>query len=159
MVNFSSALIESLSVHIVGNKSTDSNPELTDAPFILQLELAEVLKTYFSNPFLKPAGFERFHHPSSLEYNACYSIVSKLFAEEIEFHAASIELANWLFDQSNSHFIKKGEFFVAYFKDVIVEGENVDCIGLFKSETKDKFIKVDTSGKELSVQVEEDVHQ
>ena len=158
MVNFSTGLIEKLSVHIVGNKATDSSAELTAAPFNLQEDLSEILKTYFTNPFLKPAGFERFHHPSNLEYNACYSIVSKLFAGEIEFHTASIELANWLFDQSNSHFIKKGEFFMVYFKDVIVEGENVDCIGLFKSETKDKFIKVDTSGKELSVQVEEGMY-
>ena len=154
-MNFVPSSIITFSVHLVGNKSTDTSAELTAAPFNLQEDLSEILKTYFTNPFLKPAGFERFHHPSNLEYNACYSIVSKLFAGEIEFHAASIELANWLFDQSNSHFIKKGEFFVAYFKDVILEGENVDCIGLFKSESKDKFIKVDTSGKELSVQVEE----
>ena len=106
MVNFSTAVIDTLSVHIVGNKASDSNAELTDSPFSLQPDLSEILKTYFTNPFLKPAGFERFHHPSSLEYNACYSIVNMLFAGEIEFHAASIELANWLFDQSNSHFIK-----------------------------------------------------
>lgn len=158
MVNFSTGVIDTLSVHVVGNKVSDAKAELTDHPVILRDELANVLKTYFTNPFLKPAGFERFHHPSSLEYNTCYSIVGKLFSGEIEFHAASIELANWLFDQSNSHFIKKGEFFVAYFKDVIVEGENVDAVGLFKSETKDKFIKVDTSGKELSVQVEEGMY-
>lgn len=117
MVNFSTAVIDTLSVHLVGNKATDDNPELTDAPFNLQDELPEILKTYFTNPFLKPAGFERFHHASSLEYNTCFGVVSKLFAGEMEFHAASIELANWLFDQSNSHFIKKGEFFVAYFKE------------------------------------------
>jgi len=158
MLNFSSGQIDSLSVHIIGNKATDDNPGLTDAPFALQSDLSEILKEYFTNPFLKSAGFERFHHPSSLEYNACFNIVSKLFEGEMEFHAGSIELANWLFDQSNSHFIKKGEFFVAYFKDVLVEGENVDAVGLFKSETKDKFIKVDTSGKELSVMVDEGMY-
>lgn len=158
MITFTTGLIDTISVHIVGNKASDTAPELTGAPFALQPELGDILKTYFTNPFLKPAGFERFHHASSLEYNTCYGIVTKLFAGEMDFHTGSIELANWLFEQSNSHFIKKGEFFVAYFKDVVVEGENVDCIGLFKSETKDKFIKVDTSGKELSVQVDEGMY-
>ncbi|MBI3139268.1 MAG: nucleoid-associated protein [Sphingobacteriales bacterium] len=157
-MNFNSAVIDRLAVHVVGNKVSDTKAVLTEHPLMLRDEWADVLKTYFTNPFLKPAGFERFHHASSLGYNTCYGIITKLFAGEMDFHAGSIELANWLFDQSNSHFIKKGEFFVACFKDVIVEGENVDCIGLFKSETKDKFIKVDTSGNELSVQVEEGMY-
>jgi hypothetical protein len=38
--------------------------------------------------------------------------------------------------------IKAGELYVVYFQNCIVDGKNVDAIGIFKSENKDTFLKV-----------------
>lgn len=158
MFNAGSAIIASLSVHLVGNKVADPVPDLSAAPLQLNDITSEVLKNYFTAPFSRLNGFETFFHPSSLEYNVCYNLAGKIFEGEMELHEASKELAGWLYEQSGSHFIKKGEFFVVSFTDVIVDGMNVDAVGLFKSENKEKFIKVGGSGNTLSLEVEEGMY-
>jgi hypothetical protein len=42
--------------------------------------------------------------------------------------------------------------------DVLVENEHVDCIGMFKSESKEKFIKVDPQGNKMSIIIDEGLY-
>lgn len=158
MFNPAPSQIAVLSVHFVGNKVADVLPDLSAAPLELNDITREVLKNYFTSPFARLNGFETFYHSSSLEYNTCFNLAGKIFDGEMDFHEASQELAKWLYEQSGSHFIKKGEFFVVFFNDVLVDGMNVDALGMFKSENKEKFIKVGGSGNKLSLEVEEGLY-
>ncbi|WP_317169152.1 hypothetical protein [Mucilaginibacter humi] len=38
--------------------------------------------------------------------------------------------------------IKSGELYVAYFKDVQIEGNLLEAVGIFKSENKETYLKV-----------------
>jgi len=160
-MNYSQAVIDQISIHIVGNKVAETEPLLSKASVVLQEELHSVLQDYFIQPFTKVHGFEHFTHPSNLKYNACYSMIQQMFTPGNDFHASSIELAKHLFDRSAHPLIKKGEFYVVYFKDILFENQNMDAIGLFKSESKAKFIRVRASQQQFEVEIEEGiaVHQ
>ncbi len=156
-MNYSNAVLQKLSIHIVGNKINDNGPEISNNTLKLTDNISLVLKDYFINPFVKVFGFEKFTHPANLKHNTCYNIIKQIFTNHDGFHEQSIELANYLFDKSNSHFIKKGEFCVAYFKDIIFENKSIDCIGLFKSETKEKFIKVFHEKRNITLGLDEGI--
>ena len=69
-----------------------------------------------------------------------------------------MNLAKHLYDQSTHPKIKGGEFYTAYFKDCIVDGDTVDAVGLFKSENKDTFLKVLREGDNFNLESEQGIN-
>jgi len=60
-------------------------------------------------------------------------------------------MAKYLYEKSVHPQIKGGELYVAYFKNVLLEDEMVDAIGIFKSESKSQFFKVEQEGNRFKV--------
>lgn len=58
------------------------------------------------------------------------------------FHKNSQQIARHLYDVSNHPKIKPGELYVTYFKGLQIEGEMFNAIGIFKSESKETYLKV-----------------
>lgn len=133
--------IASLSIHRIGNKAAVEGVELSDAPVNLDGPLSEILKAYFLRAFKDEERY-MFCHPTSLDLNAVYSHVNAIFDNKESFHEEGVNIAKFLYEQSEHPNIKSGDFYVAYFKDCILDGETVDAIGLFKSENKDTFIQI-----------------
>jgi hypothetical protein len=52
-------------------------------------------------------------------------------------------MAKQLYDLSTHPQIKAGDLFVAYFTGLIIDNETTEAIGIFKSENKQEFLKVD----------------
>jgi hypothetical protein len=57
-----------------------------------------------------------------------------------------------LYEHSTNPRTKGGEFYVCYFKDLIVKGERYDAVGLFKSENKDTFLKVSPKNENFELE-------
>ena len=55
----------------------------------------------------------------------------------------SVSLAKHLYESGMHPQIKGGEFYTAYFSDCNFGGERCDALGLFKSETREKFLDVE----------------
>jgi len=144
MISFFESSLSMLSIHRIGNKSQDEYIVLSEQPVQLQDEtLANLLKQYFLSPYEKVNEVYRFYHPNDeLELNEVYHFVSAVFKDPETFHENSIQLAKHLYDISNHPKIKSGELYIAYFKDVQIEGELLDALGIFKSETKETYLKV-----------------
>ena len=66
----------------------------------------------------------------------------RIFDDELEFYQQSVEIAQHLFEQSNNPNIKSGELYVVHFKNCNIEEGVCNAIGIFKSETKDTFLKI-----------------
>jgi hypothetical protein len=45
-----------------------------------------------------------------------------------------------------------------YFKDLVINGSNVDAVGLFKSENKDTFLKIFTTGSDIGIESEQGIN-
>ena len=133
--------IEALIMHRIGNKGMDEGYTISDKCIHLDSQLAMLLTKYFIGPFIS-GKFYNLYHEASLELNEIYNYATKIFNDFSLFHEQSINIAKHLYNESSHPKIKAGELYIAYFHDCIVDGKNMDAIGIFKSENKDTFLKV-----------------
>ena len=158
MIFSSESSLLKLSIHKVGSKADDEYIALSEKPVSLQDETLEgLLKRYFLAPFEKVNEIYRFYHPNNeLSLNEVYHFASAIFEDQESFHENSGQLARHLYDISDHPKIKAGEFYAAYFKDIQIEGELHDALGLFKSETKEAFLKVYPEQNSFGISYEEE---
>lgn len=152
MPDFSNAKLSEVIVHSVGgNKDmvilSDSSLDITDNL------LNNLLREYFLGNF-RSQGFYSFEHSSSLELNELFSYCNLFFEGNINFIEFSRNVANHLQHVSVHPNIKVGELYTAYFTDLVVDGEVADGIGIFKAESKERFLHVsrDTNGLKVTCQ-------
>jgi hypothetical protein len=137
------ASLAQLSIHRVGNKLLDEFYVLSDEPVALDNEiLNKLLMQYFLAPFEKVNEVYRFMHSSELQLNELFHFAGEIFDNPSRFHDTGQQITKYLFDLTNHPKIKAGELYIALFKDVQLEGELLDVIGIFKSETKETYLKL-----------------
>jgi len=149
MITFFEASLDAVSVHHIGNQSAGELYALSKAPLAFKDDvLPKLLTQYFLAPFEKVNEVYRLIHPSNLELNTVYHFATEIFNDQEKFHNGSEQLAKYLYNAGNHPNIKPGELYIAYFKNVQIEGSLLDCIGIFKSENKETYLKVypDTGG-------------
>lgn len=152
MINLFNAQIESLSLHRVGNKSRNEAIFLSDEPYRLNDEITPLIKEFFLKPFReKEENYFQFAHDVDLEYNDMFIHVTNIFNSPHLAHDISKEITKHLFEQSNHPHIKNGEVYIAYLKNVSIDNNVVDAIGIFKSEIKADFIEMDENGSHLEM--------
>lgn len=153
MLEFTEAIIDQAVVHYIG--SIDANDMvLSDQTIDLSNELLHnLLRDYFVSHF-KKATFYSFNHDSSLNLNEVYSFVSDFFDDKRTLVETSHDIARHLKHVTNHPNIKEGELYLVSLKGCVVEGELVDALGIFKAETKDRFLKVNRSGSSFKLSCE-----
>lgn len=144
MVTCFEASLDLLSVHRAGNKAQDEFYVLSDNPLSIGDELLNnLLMQYFLSSLEKVNEVYRFTHSSGdLNLNELYHFASQVFTDRSVFHETSGNITKFLYDVSVHPKIKSGELYVVYFKNVQIEGELMDALGIFKSETKETYLKV-----------------
>lgn len=135
--------IESLVLHQIGSKSCQEGVNYSKELININQDLKELLKGHFLSPF-KTDEYYNFSHSSDIDLNEIFQYSSQIFANKDIFIDVSKKIALYLYECSSHPNIKRGELYVIYFNNCILNGETIDAIGLFKSETKDKFIKIHT---------------
>ncbi len=148
----SETVIRQMAVHKTGNQNTEELPVLSDSTISLPPDLEELLLLYFLKPFKSDLlyHFDLEENPD----NKVYRLVSDIFENPDKLLEHSKELVKYLFEQSTHPQIRNGEFFAVYFTDCDFKGENREAIGLFKSENKDTFLKIETVGEDLAIKSE-----
>ncbi|TLX71997.1 nucleoid-associated protein [Labilibacter sediminis] len=143
MIDFSQATIENMVVHEVGCRAEAQPMRFSKSVMHLQDDeiVTDVLLSYFFKPF-KEDAYYNFFHAEELSNNPVYTTIDQLFQDSSEFYDASIRTCEWLYENSNHPKIRGGEFYMAMFNNVVVDGELVNAIGIFKSENKETFLKV-----------------
>jgi hypothetical protein len=158
MIDFSEVELAALAVHSVGNKVREESFKISKGKLEIEdLHTKQLLLKYFLSPF---AGNEFYHfsHSEGPESNEIYSFVRNIFRNEAEFYIQSIELTRHLYEVSSNPKIKAGEFYVCLFNNCSLDGEAVEAIGLFKSENKDTFLKVDQSKDNFKIDHEDGIN-
>ncbi|WP_129715352.1 nucleoid-associated protein [Pedobacter sp. SYP-B3415] len=144
MITSFDASLAKLSIHRTGNRMLEEYYALSDEPLNLEDEiLSSLLMQYFLKPFEKLNEVYHFQHSSgNLDLNEVFHFASEIFRDSELFHENSQLLAKYLYDVANHPKIKSGEMYVTLFNQIQIEGEQAQAIGIFKSETKDTFLKV-----------------
>lgn len=138
---FESQSIQTVVVHRVGNKQTDEGLVLSSEPLKINESLQDLLIRYFISPF-KAEEYYHLFDEAHVELNPVYQCVSNIFADPTTLLEQSQRLAHHLYDVCQHPNIKGGDLFVVYFSECQLNGETMSAIGIFKSESKEQFLKV-----------------
>lgn len=155
MITSFDTLIESLSIHYAGNTSKNEGCIFSEEPLELEDEqLAPLVLEYFIKPFEKLQESFQFFHTSDLRLNEVYHYSKEIFSANITPHEGSIAIAKHLHQISTHPNIKPGELYIAKLKNVLVDGKEREAIGIFKSEIKEPYLKVENEGPVFQLQYE-----
>lgn len=138
---FTSQSITTVALHRVGNKATEEGFVLSHHALPLTEQLQDLLVRYFISPFKVEEYYNLFDENNLIE-NAVYHHIENIFSDPESLLEESQQLAQLLYEQSTHPNIKGGDFFCVYFKECQLNGETMDAVGLFKSETKESFLQV-----------------
>lgn len=143
-MDFSNARIEYLIIHEVGNKLRDEKNFLSSLIQNIDEDLEKVLLNYFLKPFLREKEFYEFQHSSNINLNEVYTYCKEIFKDKSEetFINISKNIANHLYDNSLHPKITKGELLIVKFSNILYNNEEINLVGIFKSENKDTFLKI-----------------
>ncbi len=155
MVDKSLTFVDEMFVHLVGNKGLDEGCIHSEEAYPLDDEVKIVLEEYFFTPF-KENVYYKLMHEGDLRLNEMYTYASSFFNKECDLKDVSILMAKHLHNQSEHPKIKKGEVYICHLKGLRFEDEQVDGIGIFKSESRDTFLKY--TGNDLQFSVENGIH-
>ena len=148
--------IKLCAIHRVGNKLRDEGCLLSESQFEDYDSIHEFLIEYFFTPFKSDEYFS-FYHNIDKSMNEVYMSVRSIFSDTNTMLSKSIDLAKHLYEQSTHPKVKGGEFYVVYFEDCIVDGKMTNAIGLFKSENKDTFLKIQHKSQGFMIESEKGV--
>ncbi len=142
MIEFTRAELSHFIIHYVGNKGLGEELTLSDTCFEFKDDFVkDTVLRYFQTPF-KTDIYHKFKNKSAFNIHDVKALSEGIFESKKNFVQNSKDIAKHLYDQSTHAKIKGGEFYVCYFKDVLVDAELCDAIGVFKTENKETFLKV-----------------
>ncbi|WP_417430238.1 nucleoid-associated protein [Halpernia sp.] len=147
-------MLSKITVHKVGNKINQENLFLSEEELQIDDDMKELLSDYFLNAFKSEEQFQ-FYSDSYLSLNPIYSSVSEIFEVKDKFQFESENIAKHLYEISENPRVQGGELFVVYFEgEITEEGNQIDSIGIFKTENKNPFLKI--LSKDENYEIEKD---
>lgn len=152
-IRFPETEIQQCVIHRVGNKNNDEGVILSDITTNLTPELRIALIKYFLQSFDGKEEAWNFTHEDDVRFNEISSYATEMF-EGADFVDVSKKVARHLYESSVHPNIKGGELFVVNLSNVVYEGKSVAALGLFKSETKDTFLRFVSKNNNLEVENE-----
>ena len=142
MFNISDIHLSGLVTHYVGNGAAGDMLQLSKkAVDIESPHLMQLLLQYFLTPFKEAASYNLWH-PADLKLNEVSHFVSGIFDEPESLMLQSANLARHLYDITTLPQIKSGELHVAYFTGVPFKGKMTNAVGIYKTESKSSFLKL-----------------
>lgn len=159
MISGHQTTIQQLAIHKIGNKLQEEMYTLSNEGLDVKNDetLNAILLEFFLKPFEKVnERYKMYHTTDELNLNEVYHFAELIFNDTDSFLQNSRQLAKHLYDISNHPKIKGGELYVTYFKDMQLDGETFDAIGLFKSETKETYLTVERAESEFALQYEQE---
>lgn len=155
MIKFLDIQIQQIAVHQVGNKTFDEEINFSNTLVSIEDEkLINILLKYFLSSFSDDEMY-RLYNDVGLDQNEIFTLSNRIFDNPKDLFNQSKTIAQHLYNCNTHPKIKGGELYVCYFKDIILNDEVTDVIGIFKSETKENYIKVDLKKHSQLVNFEE----
>jgi hypothetical protein len=158
MLDYSAARLSRFSASWVGNKSRYEGitiPKQTLLP--IHDGVDEMLMQAFLKPFEKTEEFFYFHHEEDVSQHPVYQRCMEVFQDPESLSEHGPELAQMLYMHTENPKVQGGEFFIAFFEDLILGGEPASAIGLWKVEQKDAFFKTERTAESFTLNVIEGI--
>jgi hypothetical protein len=155
MIHYAQSKVLHLSAHVVGNGVAGEKLKLSaDGLEIEDESLQQSLLTYFISGFTIPEYYRFTSADDRFKENPLFKFASGIFSNPYSLHATSINIATHLYEATLLPTIKSGDLYVAYISDLRVDDMNVDAVGLFKAESKDSYLRLNTSSAAFKLRTE-----
>ena len=158
MLEFDNVTLNSVILHKTGNKAREGQLILSDSTLDLGEHIQGMLMQFFLGHFAEEEAFYNFCGEGGIEANEVNTSVKNIFQNPDSFVEESKNIATKLYDAGEHPKIKDGDLYIASFKDIVVDGELVDAIGIFKSETKQDFLRISTGANGFDIKIEEGIN-
>lgn len=142
MIIIDSDSIESVAFVPIGNKYNGATLEKISPC----MHISDLVRHDLGEYFLSRINFlEEYHftHNMGCQYNKLFSLSRDFFSKNKSLIDVAANINNILFDTTKTGKIKEGLLFVVSFKNCIVEDQEVEALGIFKTETFDTFLMCD----------------
>lgn len=140
-MDFSNSTILKAIVHEVGNKFRDEGILYSEKDLDVENDDTQLLFSRYLLGSFKGTEFYNFFHSTNLDMNEVYSYVKNIFKNNEELKEQSKKISLHLYNESTHPKINKGELYIVYFQNCRIDDELIDAVGLFKSETKEMYLK------------------
>ena len=154
MIQCNNSNIELLKISYVGNRISGELVKLAKGA----LWCDDLTKNLIGRYLLSNIEYNqlyKFIHSEGLEYNKVYGFASEIFEKKYSFEQIADDLSYLLYDKAYDKSTLGGYLFVVYFRDCFVDDIKTDALGIFKAETKDVFLKLNSEGSEISLSSEQ----
>lgn len=149
MQDFSSVNIKNMIIHNVGNKVKGESLEISTEICDANNEVTnQYLKQFFFSTFKFDVTY-RFVHETDIAMNEIYNYVKHIFENPSEFYEQSVNIAKHLYEVSVHPNIKAGELYIVYLQNCIIDDNVTDAIGIYKSESKDYYLQVNSKSNDF----------
>lgn len=142
------ASIDKIVIHKIGSRAENTENVYSNKCMDLTEDTpVQMLKQYFLVSFSEPMlyTFEGLNSPKD---NKIYQYASEIFDNPDLFLEYSRMIAAYLYETSSHPKIKPGEFYLVLFDNISILEQSVRCLGIFKSETKESFLKINPTDVE-----------
>ena len=159
MIDYTNCKIEQLSVHKVGNKTNDE--ELCLSKTILDIsdsKLRDLLIRYFLQSFTNMEFYNFTFSNDDFKLNPIFNFATNIFEDSDSFYKNSINVAKHLFETSVHPNIKSGDLFVVQFSDIQIGEELTNVVGIFKSENRQAFLKLDNETENFFLKYDDGIN-
>lgn len=154
MIDFSRAEMSDLTSHYVGNFGLGEDLVLTGKPHHFKDAIVREVFFNFLLSGFKNDIFYHFRRKSDLLIYDVKDSVEKIFKNKNNLFEASVEIAHHLYRQTVNSKIRGGEMYVVYLKDMVMDGELCDAVGIFKSESRETYLKVDIHNGTIDIETD-----
>lgn len=156
MIDSSQSYVQQVVAHVIGNKGNGEDIVMArDVLDISDESLSELMKIYFLSHFSTPEFYTFTFSNEDFTLNPIYRFVEAIFEDPETFYQHSTFIAQHLHEATQHPNIKSGDLYIAYISNVVIENSVTDAIGIFKSENKEKYIKLKKSSRSFSVSADE----
>lgn len=159
MLNTAEAIIQEISIHEIGIKNENEGIKISNEPIILKDEiLNELLFTYFFKSFKVPEFYKFTFSNGDVNLNPVFNFARAIFSNPDLAHNQSIFIAKHLYEQSSHPNIKAGDLLVTYIKNIVIDEQMYNAIGIFKAENRDTFLQFKHLNKQIDLNYEKGVN-
>ncbi|WP_438349439.1 nucleoid-associated protein [Paenibacillus sp. FA6] len=156
-LDFTGATIDKLIVHRVGNKMKGDEMVLSQRCADIRGDSLPTLLGKFFFQRIKENEAYNFYHINDIGFNEIYQYVKSIFCGLVSFEINSQNIAKQLYEVSTHPNIRTGELCIAFIKGVTLNGVVYDSVGIFKTESKESFLRISGDENKFTVEWEQGI--
>jgi len=158
MINYEEANIDQVSIHRIGDKTENEGVIHTLEPIqITDERTTAALMKFCCSAFKTPEFFHFNRSLQELSDNVLEKISKEIFVNPDQVHEQSKLIANHLYEYSNHPKIKPGDLICCSVRNLLIDDELVDAIGIYKIESLDTFIQLNFDANAYGLKIKQGI--